>query len=60
MILNIIALVLILGITFMHSIFGLFSGLINVFCAIAAAVVALGCFEAVNDLVTSEMGLHPS
>lgn len=60
MILNITALVLVLGITFLHSIFGLFSGLINVFCAIVAAAVALGCFEAVNDFATTTMGIHPS
>ena len=43
MILNIAVLALILAITFMHSLFGLFSGLINALCAITAMCVALGC-----------------
>jgi hypothetical protein len=60
MALNICALLLVLGIIFMNSIFGLFSGLINAFCAIIAAVVALGYSEALNDLVTKQTGLHPS
>ena len=38
MLLNITVLVLILGITFLHSIFGFFSGLINAFCSIVAAI----------------------
>ena len=60
MALNICALLLVVGITFMNSIFGLFSGLINAFCAIIAAVVALGYSEALNDLITKQTGLHPS
>jgi len=60
MALNICALLLVVGITFMNSIFGLFSGLINAFCAIIAAVVALGYSEALNGLITKQTGLHPS
>ena len=39
MVLNIMAVLVILGITFMHSLFGAFSGLIDLFCAIVAMVV---------------------
>ncbi len=59
MILNIAVLALILAITFMHSLFGLFSGLINALCAITAMCVALGCAEAVNALAV-EQGMPPS
>jgi hypothetical protein len=59
MILNVIALVLVLAITFMHSIFGFFSGLINVFCSVVSVTVALGFYEALNDLITAQIGLHP-
>jgi len=58
MLFNIIALVLVLAITFMHSIFGLFSGLINVFCCIIAAVVALGSYDALNQVVTGSLNLN--
>jgi hypothetical protein len=58
MVLNIIALVLVLGITFYHSLFGLFSGLINVFCSIVAVVIAFGFLGPVNELLTAQ-GLHP-
>lgn len=60
MALNIVAILLILGITFFHSIFGLFSGLLNVFCTIASVCVAFGFFEALNDWITREFGLHSS
>jgi hypothetical protein len=56
MILNIAAAVLILAITFMHSLFGLFSGLINATCAITAMCVAYGFVEPVNALAV-EQGL---
>lgn len=59
MALNLTTLLLVLAITFMHSIFGVFSGVINVFCTIISVVVALGFYEAVNDLITSNFGLHP-
>jgi len=59
MILNIAVLALILAITFMHSLFGLFSGLINAMCAITAMCVALGFSEAVNALAV-EQGMPPS
>lgn len=60
MVLNIVVLLLIAGITFMHSIFGLFSGIINLFCCVVAAVVALGSFEAVDRLLTGQFGLSPN
>lgn len=55
---NIICLALVLAITFMHSIFGFFSGLINVFCAVVASAIALGFYESLNDLLTSSLSLH--
>ncbi|GEM_PF-1455602 len=56
--LNIISLALVLAITFMHSIFGFFSGLINVVCTIASVAVAFGFYEKVTDLVTAQLGLN--
>ena len=58
MVLNGIALVLVLGITFYHSLFGLFSGLINVVCSILAVMIAFGFLGPVNELLTGQ-GLHP-
>ena len=58
MALNMIALVLVAGLTFVHSIFGFYSGLINVFCTIVAGVVALGFAEALTGWAASAMGLH--
>ncbi len=55
--LNIISLALVLAITFMHSIFGFFSGLINVVCTIASVAVAFGFYEKVTDLATAQLGL---
>lgn len=59
MILNIAATLFVIGITFINSMFGLFSGLINAFCAIVAMVVALGFWEPLNDWLTGDMQLHP-
>jgi hypothetical protein len=59
MALNIVSLALVLGITFIHSIFGLFSGMLNLSCTIIAAVVAFGFFEPLG-LWMAEMGLHPA
>jgi len=59
MVLNIAALVLTLAIIFLNSIYGLFSGLVNLFCVIAAAAVAFGFFEPLNDVLT-KAELHPS
>jgi hypothetical protein len=58
--LNIVVLCLILAITFMHSIFGLYSGVIHVCCCILAALVAFGFFEPLTLLLTREAGLHPA
>jgi hypothetical protein len=60
MVLNIIVTALVLAITFMHSMFGLYSGLINVACTIFAMVVGLGSFEAVGGWMASTFGMHPS
>lgn len=58
MAMNIIALVLVLAIVFMNSLFGFYSGLINVFCCIFAASMAFGFYEALNSLLTGSFGLH--
>lgn len=60
MVLNIVALCLVLAITFMHSVFGLYSGVIHVCCCILAALVAFGFFEPLTLLLTKEAGLHPA
>jgi hypothetical protein len=59
MVLNIVALVLVLGITFMHSMFGLYSGILNLMCSVTALAVAFGFYEPLNELLTSQ-GLPPS
>lgn len=59
MVLSLFAFLLVLGITFMHSIFGLFSGVINALCAISAMAITFGFFDQVTALVT-EQQLHPS
>ncbi len=60
MVLNIVALLLVLGITFMHSMFGLFSGILNLMCGVTALAVAFGFYEPLNDLLTGQAGLHPA
>lgn len=60
MVLNIIALLLILAITFFQTTFGLFSGMINVMCTISSVCVAFGFFELLNDFMVRTMGWHPS
>ena len=59
MVLNICALLFVLGITFMHSLFGLFSGIINVFCTITALAVAFGCAEPLTRAVTGNVPVPP-
>ena len=59
MILNVFALIFVLGITFIHSMFGLFSGIINVLCSITALAVAFGFYEVVDNLVTEQFQLPP-
>lgn len=59
MVMNIIALLLVLAITFFQSTFGLFSGMINVMCTITAVCIAFGYFEPLNDFLTLSMGWHP-
>lgn len=60
MVLNIVALLLVLAITFVQSIFGVFSGMISAFCSLFAALVAFGYYEALNDVVTKQLELHPA
>ncbi|MGE3181340.1 MAG: hypothetical protein AB7N71_06900, partial [Phycisphaerae bacterium] len=45
MIINIAALVFVLGVTFLNSIYGLFSGIINLFCAIVAMAISYAFFD---------------
>ena len=60
MALNLISLLMVLGITFMHSIFGFFSGLINVFCTISAVLITFGFYEPLNDFITLKIALSPA
>lgn len=59
MILNLIALILVLLITMMQTIFGLFSGIINLVCTIVAALVAFGFFEPASAMLIQN-GIHPA
>lgn len=58
MALNIIALVLVLAIVFMNSIFGFYSGIVNAFCCIFSAAMAFGFYESLNQWLTGSLGLH--
>jgi hypothetical protein len=60
MILNVAALVLVLGITFLHSTFGFYSGLVNLFCSVTALAVAFGYFEALTDFASTQIDLPTS
>lgn len=57
MLLNVISLVMVLAITFLHSIFGFFSGLINVVCSVLSLAIAFGFSEKLNDFATSTLGI---
>lgn len=57
---QIICLGLILAITFMHSIFGFFSGLVNLFCSILAAVAAFAFFEPLAVWASGTINIHPA
>lgn len=59
MALQITAIALVLAITFLHSIWGLYSGLINAFCSVLALVISFGFFEALNDWLTGSLSIHP-
>ncbi len=59
MVLSILALCLVLAITFYQSMFGLFSAIINTFCSIMAVAVTFGFFAVLNDFVTGQ-GIHPA
>ncbi len=58
MVFNIIILALVAGITFMHSTFGFYGGLINLFCVLFGMVVAFGAYEYVTDMVTGATYMH--
>ncbi|MBK9121327.1 MAG: CvpA family protein [Phycisphaerales bacterium] len=60
MILNLFVLLFVIGITFMHSLFGLYSGILNVFCCIVAVAVTFGFGEALTFWATGQFGLHPA
>lgn len=59
MVLNIFAMLFVLGVTFVNSIYGAFSGIINMFCTIVAAVVTFAFFEPLNGMLSAQ-GLHSS
>ncbi len=56
MALKMFVLAAVLGLTFLHSTFGLYSGLINVLCCVTALCVSLGFSEVLTDVVTSNFG----
>lgn len=58
MVLNIFAVLFVIVLTCFHSIFGLFSGLINVLCSILSLCVALGFFEALGHWISKDFALH--
>ena len=60
MVFQIAALVLVLVVTMLNSMYGLFSGIINVVCVVLSMVVALGGFEWCTDLVTGQFGWSPT
>lgn len=57
MILNLFATAFVLGATFVHSMYGLFSGIINLFCCVVALAITFGYFEVANNLASQH--LHP-
>lgn len=59
--LNLIVLGLVAGVTFLQSIFGFFSGLINLFCVMISVAVAFGFYEPLTYWLTAPdgMGLSP-
>src|SRR5262249_20389524 len=60
MILQLTCFLLVLAITFMHSIFGFFSGMLNLFCTIVAVCVSLGFYDSVSAGVIKATELDPS
>ncbi|TWT45896.1 hypothetical protein RAS1_23320 [Phycisphaerae bacterium RAS1] len=57
MLLNLIALVLVLAVTMVNSIFGLYSGLLNGFASIVSMCLALGFWEWMTAFTTANFGL---
>lgn len=60
MILNLAATLFVLGLTFLHSMYGLFSGIINLFCTIVALAIAFGFTEPLNAMLVKDFHLHSS
>jgi hypothetical protein len=59
MVLNLAATLFVLALTFLHSMFGLYSGIINVFCSIVSLCVAFGFYEPVMRLLTDQLQAIP-
>lgn len=59
MVLNLFAMILVLGGAFLNSLWGLYSGMVNLFCSVIALAVSFGYWEAVDGLFAS-YGLNPS
>lgn len=57
MLLNLVALVLVLAITMVNSIFGFYSGLLNAFACVVSLCLALGCWEWMTAFTTANFGL---
>jgi hypothetical protein len=60
MVLNMFATAFVIGLTFINSMYGLFSGMINLFCTLTAMCVSFGYYEPLNAWVIQQFGLHPS
>lgn len=60
MILNLVVLALTLAIVFMQSIFGVFSGIINLVSCLVATATAFGFYESLGLWAAKSLGLHPA
>lgn len=60
MVLNIVALLLVLGLVFVHSMFGLFSGVLNTLACVVGLAAAFGFFEPLTDFLTRQFDLPPA
>lgn len=57
MVLNLFATLFVLALVFLHSIYGLYSGLMNLFCTLTALAVAFGFHETLNEFVVGTFHL---
>jgi hypothetical protein len=60
MILNLVVLAVTVAIVFMQSIFGVFSGIINLVSCVVATATAFGFYESLSLWASNSFGLHPA